>query len=125
MKDRQEPIDYITAETLAAAKSSPQLEVVRKKGSEVLLLVDRADEWMLAHLYEFDGHPLQNVSKGGVNLDSLQDEEEKQKAQAAAESFKPVLERLRATLKDRAQDVRATTRLVDSPACLVMEAGDM
>jgi molecular chaperone HtpG len=125
MKEGQEAIYYITAETLAAARNSPQLEIFRKKGIEVLLLVDRVDEWMLSHLYEFDGKPLQSVARGGVDLGKLQDEAEKKQAEAASEAFKPVLERLKEALKDRAKDVRVTTRLVDSPACLVVEEGDM
>src|SRR5688572_3982555 len=125
MKEGQEPIYYITADSLAASKSSPQLEIFRKKGVEVLLLTDRVDEWMLSHVYEFEGHALQSVAKGAVDLGALQDEEEKKQADAAAEQYKPLLERLKATLKDRAKDVRVTTRLVDSPACLVMEEGDM
>jgi len=125
MKDGQEAVFYITADTLAAAKGSPQLEVFKKKGIEVLLLTDRVDEWMLSHLYEFDGKPLQSVAKGAFDLGKLQDEEEKKQAEAAAESFKPVLEKLQAVLKDRAKDVRASTRLVDSPACLVVEDGAM
>ncbi|QTN21991.1 molecular chaperone HtpG [Rhizobacter sp. AJA081-3] len=125
MKEGQEAIYYITADSLAAAKSSPQLEIFRKKGIEVLLLVDRVDEWMLAHLFEFDGKPLQSVAKGAVDLGKLQDEGEKKQAEEAAEAFKPVLERLKEALKDRAKDVRITTRLVDSPACLVAEEGDI
>ena len=125
MKEGQDAIYYITADTLAAAKSSPQLEIFRKKGLEVLLLTDRVDEWMLSHLYEFDGKPLQSVAKGGVDLGKLQDEAEKKAAEEAAETFKPVLERLKASLKDRAKDVRVTTRLVDSPACIVVDEGDV
>jgi molecular chaperone HtpG len=125
MKEGQEAIYYITAETLAGAKSSPQLEIFRKKGLEVLLLSDRVDEWMLSHLYEFDGKPLQSVAKGAVDLGKLQDEEEKKHAEEAAEAFKPVLEKLKAALKDRAKDVRVTSRLVESPACIVVEEGDM
>jgi molecular chaperone HtpG len=125
MKEGQESIYYITADTLAGARSSPQLEIFRKKGIEVLLLTDRVDEWMLSHLYEFDGKPLQSVAKGGVDLGKLQDEEEKKQAEDAAESFKPVIERLKAALKERAKDVRTTLRLVDSPACIVVEEGDM
>jgi len=125
MKEGQEAIYYITADTLAAAKGSPQLEVFKKKGIEVLLLTDRVDEWMLSHLQEFDGKPLQSVAKGAFDLGKLQDEEEKKQAEAAAESFKPVLEKLQAALKDRALDVRASTRLVDSPACLVVQDGAM
>jgi molecular chaperone HtpG len=125
MKEGQEAIYYITADSLAAARSSPQLEIFRKKGIEVLLLVDRVDEWMLAHLYEFDGKPLQSVAKGSVDLGKLQDEAEKKHAEEAAAAFKPILDRLKEALKDRAKDVRVTTRLVDSPACLVAEEGDM
>ena len=125
LKDGQEPIYYITADTLMAAKASPQLEIFRKKGIEVLLLTDRVDEWMLSHLYEFEGHPLQSVAKGSVDLGSLQDEAEKKEAEAAATAFAPVQEKLKAALKDRAKDVRVTTRLVNSPACIVVEEGDM
>jgi molecular chaperone HtpG len=125
MKDGQESIYYITADTAAAARHSPQLEVFRKKGIEVLLLTDRVDEWMLSHLFEFEGKPLQSVAKGAVDLGKLQDEGEKQQAEAAAEAFKPVLDKLKEALKERAKDVRVTTRLVDSPACLVVEDGDI
>lgn len=124
MKEGQEAIYYITADTLAAAKNSPQLEVFRKKGIEVLLMTDRVDEWSLSYLNEFDGTPLQSVAKGAVDLGKLQDEEEKKAAEAAAETFKPVLEKLKDSLKDKAKDVRVTTRLVDSPACLVVEDGE-
>jgi molecular chaperone HtpG len=121
MKEGQQAIYYITADNLAAAKNSPQLEVFRKKGIEVLLMTDRVDEWALSHLHEFDGTPMQSVAKGAVDLGDLQDEAEKKAAEEAAETFKPMLERLKASLKDKAQDVRVTTRLVDSPACLVVE----
>jgi molecular chaperone HtpG len=125
MKEGQEAIYYITADSLPAAKSSPQLEIFRKKGIEVLLLTDRVDEWMLSHLYEFDGKPLQSVAKGGIDLGKLQDEAEKKEAEETAEAFKPVLEKLKSALKDRAKDVRSSTRLVDSPACIVVDEGDM
>ena len=125
MKEGQEAIYVVTADSLAAAKSSPQLEIFRKKGIEVLLLVDRVDEWMLAHFFEFDGKPLQSVAKGAVDLGKLQDEEEKKQVEQAAEAFKPVLDRLKEALKERAKDVRVTTRLVDSPACLVVDEGDI
>lgn len=124
MKEGQAAIYYITADNRAAAQNSPQLEVFRKKGIEVLLMTDRVDEWALSFLNEFDGTPLQSVAKGAVDLGSLQDEEEKKAAEAAAETFKPVLERLKESLKDKAKDVRVTSRLVDSPACLVVEDGD-
>jgi len=125
MKEGQEAIYVITADTLAAAKSSPQLEIFRKKGLEVLLLTDRVDEWLLSHLYEFEGKPLQSVAKGAVDLGKLQDEDEKKHAEEVAETFKPTLDKLKGALADRAKDVRVTTRLVDSPACLVVEEGDM
>ena len=125
MKEGQEAIYVVTADSLAGAKGSPQLEIFRKKGIEVLLLVDRVDEWLLAHLFEFDGKPLQSVAKGAVDLGKLQDEDEKKRSEEAAESFKPMLERLKEALKDRAKDVRVTTRLVDSPACLVVDEGDI
>jgi len=125
LKEGQDAIYYLTADTLATAKNSPQLEVFRKKGIEVLLLTDRVDEWMLSHLYEFDGHSLTSVAKGGVDLGKLQDEEEKKAAEATAEALKPLIDRLKTSLADRAKDVRTTTRLVDSPACIVVDEGDM
>ncbi len=121
MKEGQDAIYYITADTLAAARNSPQLEVFRKKGIEVLLMTDRVDEWALSHLSEFDGTPMQSVAKGAVDLGKLQDEAEKKAAEEAAEAFKPVLAKLKEALKDKAEDVRVTTRLVDSPACLVVK----
>ena len=125
MKDGQDAIYYITADTLAAAKSSPQLEIFRKKGIEVLLMADRVDEWALNYLHEFDGTPLQSVAKGAVDLGKLQDEDEKKAAELAQTEFKPTLDKLKEALKDKASDVRATSRLVDSPACLVVQDGDM
>ncbi len=125
MKEGQEVIYIITADSIAGAKASPQLEIFRKKGIEVLLLVDRVDEWLLSHLYEFEGKTLQSVAKGAVDLGKLQDEEEKKQAESVAEAFKPTLERLKEVLKERAKDVRATARLVDSPACIVVDEGDM
>ena len=125
MKEGQEAIYYITADTLAAAKNSPQLEVFKKKGIEVLLMTDRVDEWALNYLHDFDGTPLQSVAKGAVDLGKLQDEAEKKAAEEAAETFKPVLAKLKEALKDKAEDVRVTTRLVDSPACLVVQDDGM
>ena len=125
MKEGQDAIYYITADTLAAAKSSPQLEIFRKKGIEVLLMADRVDEWALNYLHDFDGTPLQSVAKGAVDLGKLQDEDEKKALEETQTQFKPVLDRLKEALKDKASDVRATTRLVDSPACLVVQDGDM
>ena len=125
MKEGQEAIYYITADNAAAAKNSPQLEVFKKKGIEVLLMTDRVDEWALNYLHDFDGTPLQSVAKGAVDLGKLQDEAEKKAAEEAAEAFKPVLAKLKEALKDKAEDVRVTTRLVDSPACLVVQEDGM
>jgi molecular chaperone HtpG len=125
MKEGQDAIYYITADTLAAAKSSPQLEIFRKKGIEVLLMADRVDEWALNYLHDFDGTPLQSVAKGAVDLGKLQDDDEKKAAEEAQTQFKPILDKLKEALKDKAADVRATSRLVDSPACLVVQDGDM
>lgn len=125
MKEGQAAIYYITADTPAAARNSPQLEIFRKKGIEVLLMTDRVDEWALSFLREFEGTPLQSVAKGAVDLGTLQDEDEKKAAEEAQTQFKPVLDRLKEALKDKAKDVRATTRLVDSAACLVVQDGDM
>ena len=125
MKEGQEAIYYITADTLAAAKNSPQLEVFKKKGIEVLLMTDRVDEWALNFVHEFEGTAMQSVAKGAVDLGKLQDEAEKKAAEEAAETFKPLLAKLKEALKDKAEDVRITTRLVDSPACLVVKDDGM
>ena len=125
MKEGQEAIYYITADTLAAAKHSPQLEVFKKKGIEVLLMTDRVDEWALNFLHDFDGTPMQSVANGAVDLGTLQDEEEKKATEEAAEAFKPLLAKLKEALKDKAEDVRVTSRLVDSPACLVVTDNGM
>jgi len=88
-------------------------------------MTDRVDEWALSFLHEFDGTPLQSVAKGAVDLGQLQDEAEKQATEAAAEQYKPLLERLKTVLADKASDVRMTARLVDSPACLVVGEGEL
>ncbi len=125
MKPEQTQIYVITADTLAAAKTNPQLEGFKKKGVEVLLLTDRVDEWMLSHLQDFDGKPIVNVTKGGAALDSLQDEAEKIEAAKVAEELKPLVESIKASLGDAVKDVRTTARLTDSAACLVVEDGEM
>ena len=125
MKEGQDAIYYITADNAAAAKNSPQLEVFKKKGIEVLLMTDRVDEWALNYLQDFDGTPMQSVAKGAVDLGKLLDEDEKKAAEVAAETFKPLLAKLKEALKDKAEDVRVTTRLVDSPACLVVQDDGM
>jgi molecular chaperone HtpG len=121
MKEGQTAIYYITADTLLAAKNSPHIEVFKKKGIEVLCMTDKVDEWSLNYLNDFDGTPLQSVAKGAVDLGSLEDEAEKKAAEAAAEGSKELVAKLKEALKDKAQDVRVTTRLVDSPACLVVQ----
>ncbi len=125
MKEGQKAIYYVTADSLNAAKHSPQLELFKKKGIEVLLMAERVDEWAMNFVQEFDGTPLQNVSKGAVDLGDLQDAEEKKALDAAAEQFKPVIEQLSASLSAKTKEVRVTTRLVDSPACLVTGEGEL
>ncbi|WP_131667759.1 molecular chaperone HtpG [Psychrobacter pygoscelis] len=125
MKDGQKAIYYLTADSLAAAKNSPQLELFKKKGIEVILMTSRVDEWAMNFLTEFDGTPLQNIAKGAVDLGDLQDEEEKAEAEKAQESLKPVVDKLKTVLGDRAKDVKVSNRLVDSPACLVVGDGEL
>ncbi|MBL8284997.1 MAG: molecular chaperone HtpG [Acinetobacter johnsonii] len=125
MPDGQKAIYYVTADSLNAAKNSPQLELFKKKGIEVLLMADRVDEWAMEFVHEFDGTPMQNVAKGAVDLGDLQDAEEKKALEAAAEQFKPVVEKLSDSLKAKTKEVRVTTRLVDSPACLVTGEGEL
>ena len=125
MKEGQEAIYYVTADTFAAAKNSPHLEIFRKKGIEVLLLSDRVDEWMLSHFRQFEGKSFVSVAKGGLDLDKLTDEAEKKKQEAVAEQFKPLLERLQSTLGESVKEVRVTNRLVDSPACVVVGQHDV
>jgi len=124
MKEGQEKIYFVTADTFNAAKNSPHLEIFRKKGIEVLLLSDRVDEWVVGHLTEFDGKHLQSVAKGGLDLGKLEDEEEKKEAEKAADEYKELLEKVKASLGDRVKDVRVTYRLTDSPSCLVSDEHD-
>ncbi|MGL4602681.1 MAG: molecular chaperone HtpG [Iodobacter sp.] len=125
MKEGQDKIYFITADSFAAAKNSPHLEVFRKKGIEVLLMSDRVDEWMLSGLTEFDGKKLQSVTKGELDLSQFENEEEKQQQEAAASELKDVLEKVKAVLGDKVKDVRVTSRLTDSPACIVVDNSDM
>jgi molecular chaperone HtpG len=125
MKDGQEKIYYVTAETFNAAKNSPHLEVFRKKGIEVLLLSDRVDEWVVSHLTEFDGKELVSVAKGGLDLGKLEDEAEKQEQEKEADEFKELVGKVKDSLGDRVKQVRITHRLTDSPACLVADEQDM
>lgn len=125
MKEGQKAIYYLTAENLAAAKNSPQLELFKKKGIEVILMTSRVDEWAMNFLTQFDGTQLQNIAKGAVDLGDLQDEAEKEEAKKAEENLKPVVDKLKNALGERAKDVQVSTRLVDSPACLVVGEGEL
>ncbi|HJD43953.1 MAG TPA: molecular chaperone HtpG [Candidatus Paenalcaligenes intestinipullorum] len=124
-KEGQDKIYYLTADTYQAAVNSPHLEVFRKKGIEVLLLSERVDEWMMAYLTEFDGKSLVSVAKGGLDLADLEDEDEKKHQAEVAENLKPLVERLQTSLGEKVKEVRVTTRLVDSPACVVVDENEL
>lgn len=125
MKEGQDKIYYVTADTFAAAKSSPHLEIFRKKGIEVLLLSDRVDEWLVSGLTDFDSKKWQSVAKGDLDLGKLEDEAEKEEQKKAEGEFKPIIERIQAALGNKVKEVRVTHRLTDSPACIVTGAHDM
>ncbi len=125
MQEGQEAIYYVTAETFAAARHSPHLEIFRKKGLEVLLLSERVDEWLVSSLTEFQGKPLQSVAKGELDLGKLEGEEEKQQQEEQAKNFEDLVKRVQEQLGDRVKEVRITHRLTDSPACLVAGEHDM
>ncbi|WP_201557380.1 molecular chaperone HtpG [Psychrobacter sp. 72-O-c] len=125
MKEGQKSIYYLTADNLVAAKNSPQLELFKKKGIEVIFMTGRVDEWAMNFLTEFDGTPFQNIAKGAVDLGDLQDDAEKAEAEKAEQTLKPVVDKLKAALGERAKDVKVSTRLVDSPACLVVGEGEL
>ena len=121
MKDGQDKIYYISADSFAAAKNSPHLEIFRKKGLEVLLLTDRVDEWLMSHLTEFDDKHFQSVAKGALDLDKIASEEEKQEQKQAEDQYKNLLTRVKDVLGDKVKEVRISSRLTDSPACLVVD----
>ena len=125
MKEGQDKIYYVTAETFTAAKNSPHLEIFRKKGIEVLLLSERVDEWVVGSLTEFDGKQLQSVAKGGLDLGKLEDEAEKKEAEKAADEYKELIEKIKSELGDKVKDVRVTHRLTDSPSCIVADEHDL
>jgi molecular chaperone HtpG len=125
MKEGQDKIYYVTADTYAAAKYSPHLEVFKKKGVEVLLLSDRVDEWMLSYLQEFEGKELQSCAKGGLDLGALEDEKDKETKKKVEDEFKDVLKKVEDLLKDRIKEARVTLRLTDSPACIVADEAGM
>jgi molecular chaperone HtpG len=124
MRDGQDKIYYVTADSFLAAKSSPHLEVFRKKGIEVLLMFDRVDEWLVAHLPEFAGKPLVSVAKGDLDLGPLVSESERDEARKQADAHRELVARIRGALGERVRDVRVTARLTSSPACLVADAND-
>lgn len=121
MREGQEKIYYISADSFAAAKNSPHLEIFRKKGLEVLLLTDRVDEWLMSHLTEFEGKQFQSVAKGALDLDKIASEAEKQEQQQAQDEYKDLLTRAKEVLGERVKEVRISTRLTDSPACVVVD----
>ncbi|MBY0499560.1 MAG: molecular chaperone HtpG [Nitrosomonas sp.] len=125
MKEGQEKIYYVTADSLKAAKNSPHLEVFRKKGIEVFLLSDRVDEWLVSNLTEFEGKPLQSVAKGGLDLGNLEDATEKEEREKETNAFQGLTEKMKETLSEQVKDVRVTFRLTESPACLVADTYDM
>mgnify|MGYP000356539391 CR=1 FL=1 len=125
MKEGQETVYFITAESFAAAKNSPHLEVLRRKGIEVLLMSDRFDEWLVEHLTEYEGKKIQSVAKGDLDLGDIEDEAEKKAQEKAEGDFKDVIEKVKDCLQDKAKDVRITHRLTESPSCLVLEQQDM
>jgi len=125
MKEGQDEIYYITADSFAAAQHSPHLEIFRKKGIEVLLMSDKVDEWMLGGLTEFDGKKLQSIAKGDLDLGKLEDESEKEAQKKVEEASKDLIERIQKTLGDDVKEVRVTHRLTDSPACLVAGEHDL
>jgi molecular chaperone HtpG len=125
MKEGQEKIYYVVADSFEAAKNSPHLEVFRKKGIEVLLLSDRIDEWLVSHLTEFDGKPLQSVTRGGLDLGKLEDEETKKEQEKLAQEFEGVIKRIKEALGDKVKDVKVSQRLTESPACIVTDEHDM
>jgi molecular chaperone HtpG len=121
MQEGQDKIYYITADAFAAAKNSPHLEIFRKKGIEVLLMYERVDEWLMSHLTEFEGKTLQSVTKGALDLDKLDSEEEKEEQKKATDEYKDLLEKIKKTLDTQVDEVRISKRLTDSPACLVAD----
>ena len=125
MKEGQDKIYYITADSFNAAKNSPHLEVFRKKGIEVLLLSDRVDEWVVTNLFEFQGKSLVSVAKGGLDLGQLEDEAEKKEQENVASEMKELTDKIKSSLAERVKEVRVTHRLTESPACLVADEHDM
>jgi len=125
MKPGQDRIWYVTADSFSAARSSPHLEVFRSKGIEVLLLAERVDEWLVAHLTEFEGKKLASVARGGLDLGDLADAEEKKSSEEKRKEFRDLVAKIKQALGERVKEVRVTLRLTDSPACLVADENEM
>ncbi|MAG75572.1 MAG: molecular chaperone HtpG, partial [Colwelliaceae bacterium] len=125
MKEGQDKIFYVVADSFDAAKNSPHLEVFRKKGIEVLLLSDRIDEWLVSHLTDFDGKQLQSVARGGVDLSAMEDEESKEAQEKLEQEFDSVVKRMKEALGDKVKEVKISNRLTDSPAVIVTAEDDM
>lgn len=125
IKENQEKIFYISAETYAAGISSPHMEIFRKKGIEVLVLSDRVDGWMISYLSEFEGKHLQDITKGALDLGEIENEEDKKQQEEASKTYESLIKQITELLKDKVDTVRITSRLTDSPACLVSGAHDM
>lgn len=125
MKEGQDKIYYIAADSYNAAISSPHLEIFRKKGIEVLILSDRIDDWMMSYLNEFDGKQFQDIAKGALDLGDVEGEEDKKQQEEATKEFESLLTQIKELLKDKVEDVRVTNRLTESPACLVVGEQDM
>ena len=125
MKEGQDKLYYITGDSYAAVKNSPHLELFKKKGIEVILMHDRVDEWMMSYLSEYDGKSFVNIAKGELDLGDLEDKEDKEKAEKAAKDYESLLKHMTESLGDKVKEVRVSTRLTDSPSCLVVEQQDM
>ena len=125
MSSEQDKIYYLVADSLNAAKTNPHLEIFKKKGIEVILMYDRIDEWLMSHLREFDGKPLQDIARGELDLGGLEDVEEKKLQEESEKALEGLTDRIKTVLGDRVGEVRVTHRLTDSAACLAMGEGDM
>jgi molecular chaperone HtpG len=125
MQDGQEKIYYVTADSFAAVRNSPHLQIFRRKGIEVLLLSDRVDEWLVSHLHEYDGKQLASIAKGELDLEQMADTEEKAAAKKTAGEYADLVKRMQEALDERVKEVRVSQRLTDSPSCLVMGEQDM
>ena len=125
MKEGQDKVYFVVADSFEAAKNSPHLEVFRKKGIEVLLMSDRIDEWLVSHLTEFDGKKLQSVTRGGLDLGDMDDAETKEAQEKLEKEYDSVVKRIKASLEGKVKEVKTFSTLTDSPACIVADDDDM